>query len=74
MKTNRIEITGTWDANDRINFKATETIFTGEGTLDYTMTIIASGKTEDVIEYDTEEDYFKNLYAKEGYDFYCAID
>ena len=78
MKNNRITIIGTFNANDTVTFKATETIFTGEGASEYTDTLIEAGKTEEVL-YDEEsdadltEEFFEKKYGKDGYDFWCAI-
>lgn len=79
MKTNRITVTGTFKSDDTVNFKVTETIFTGEGTLDYTNTIIEEGTTTEVLydeanDADLAEDFFSNRYSKEGFDFRCMID
>ena len=79
MKTNRIYVTGTFRSDDTVNFKVTETIFTGEGTLDFTDTLIEEGTTTESLyneenDEDLTESFFSNKYGKEGFDFRCMID
>jgi len=75
MKANRITITGDFRSDDTVNFTAIETIFTGEGALDYINKTIEQGVTVEAFEEDEEaESYFENKYSKEGFDFYCSLD
>jgi len=79
MKTNRITTKGTFNSNDTVSFKVIETIFTGEGSLDYTNTTIEESTTTEVLfdddtDTDLTEEFFSNKYSKEGYDFICMID
>lgn len=79
MKTNRITVTGEFRSDDTVTFKVTETIYTGEGTFDYTNTITDSGVTTEVL-YNEENDedltfeFFKEKYGKEGFEFDCIIE
>ena len=64
MKKSRILVTGEWDATNRINFKITKTVNTGEGTLDFTTATIAQDKTERFfteVEFDEYDEDFRSL-------------
>lgn len=79
MKTNRTTVTGTFKADNTVNFKIVETIFTGEGMLDYINTTIAEGTTTEVLydeanDTDLTHDFFKKKYGKNDFDFICEIN
>lgn len=79
MKANRIDIHGTFNADNTVTFEVKETVFTGEGTLDYSMTTTDSGVTEKALynedaDEDFSFDYFKNKYSKEGFEFDSFIE
>ena len=77
MKNNRILVTGTFNTDDTVTYKVQETIFTGEGTLDFTLTTTHEGVTSEVLSDEDDDltcDFFKNLFSKEGFDFDCFID
>lgn len=82
MKTNRIYVNTDYRSDETINYKVDEMIFTGEGEADYTKTTIATGTTADKFPLTGDEenddkiitDYFKNKFAKEGFEFDCLID
>ena len=82
MKKNRIYVNTDYRADGTISYTVAELIFTGEGEGDFKRTVTEKDITSEKFPCTGNEeaddkvitDFFRDKFAKEGFDFDCLID